>query len=340
MFEVQSPLAGLCHLSGRLDPWPLIERLGPPSGAWTRAALKATELRASAVKRIVATQEFSSEHPFVCAGEPEYPSALVGVPFAPTVLFYEGNLALCDERGVAVVGARRCTPDGLSVAGRLAGAVCGAGGVVVSGLASGIDSAAHRASGGRTIGVMGHGLSSRGRAGLAGLVRWVVEQGGLVLSEFPPLWPPSRFSFPQRNRTIAALAQATVVVQAGARSGSLITARFAGEVGREVLAVPGSMDAPAYAGCLRLISQGAAVVQSERTVLDAAGLAGAVGGARLPLHARQLEDALAIGGRVDEISARTGLTFDVTFRLVARLEAEGWVVREPGQRYRIADRGL
>jgi predicted Rossmann fold nucleotide-binding protein DprA/Smf involved in DNA uptake len=98
------------------------------------------------------------------------------------------------------------------------------------------------------------------------------------------------------------------------------------------------MDAPAYSGCLHLISQGATLVRSERTVLDAAGLTGAAVGFRLPGHARGLEDALALGGRIDEISARTGLAFDVTFRVVARLEAEGWVVREPGQRYRIADR--
>jgi predicted Rossmann fold nucleotide-binding protein DprA/Smf involved in DNA uptake len=137
MFEVQSPLAGLCHLSGRVDPWPLIERLGPPSAAWTPAALKAAELKSPVVKRIVATERFVSEQPFVCAGEPEYPSALVGVPFVPSVLFYEGNLSLCDERAVAVVGSRRCTPEGRAIASRISASVARGGGVVVSGLASG-----------------------------------------------------------------------------------------------------------------------------------------------------------------------------------------------------------
>jgi DNA processing protein len=214
--------------------------------------------------------------------------------------------------------------------------VTAAGGVVVSGLAIGIDSAAHRGTGGRTIGVLGQGLEARGRSGLRGLTDWVVQRGGLVLSEFPSTYPPGRHTFPQRNRIIAALGAATVVIQAGERSGSLITARLAAEVGREILAVPGSMDAPPFAGCLTLIERGATVVRSERTVLSAAGLLAADGAAALPNAPAGLEDALRLGGRIDEISQRTGLPFESTFRIVAKLEAEGLVMREAGQRYRLA----
>ncbi len=337
MFEVPLPLAALCYLSGRIDPWPLLERISTPASSWTRAQLLEDEWSGGVRKVLSQAEPFVSSQPFVCVGEEEYPRALVGVPFAPTVLFYQGNLKLCDEIGVGLVGARCCTPEGLANARRFAAAVSRLGGVVVSGLARGIDTAAHRASGGRTIGVLGHGFDQRGRADLRGLMSWVLAHQGLVVSEFPPHWPPSRHSFPKRNRTIAALSKATVVVQAGKRSGALITARLANEIGRDVLAVPGAMDAPLYAGCLQLISQGAMVVLGERSVIDAVGLSEEASQSRGPVHASALEEALALGGRLEDIADRAGIGFDETFRIVARLEVDGVVVREPGQRYRLAD---
>lgn len=203
-----------------------------------------------------------------------YPPSLRTIPDPPPVLFVRGELSLPgDEEGVAVVGTRRATAYGRAVAELLARDVALASATVVSGLAKGIDTVAHRAcldAGGRTVAVLGNGLDQVYPPENAGLARRIVDEGrGAVVSEFPPGMPPDAANFPRRNRIIAGLSRATVVVEAGFRSGALITADFALEQGREVLAVPGSVLSPMSAGPNDLIKHGAAPVTEAADILRA-----------------------------------------------------------------------
>jgi len=227
---------------------------------------------------------------------------------------------------VAMVGARRCTGLGRRMARQLAQAAVTAGAVVVSGLAYGIDMAAHQGAMPRTIAVLGQGLGSRLSSGQRRLADAIVAEGGLLLSEFPPSFPPSRYTFPQRNRVIAGLSQATVVVEAGWRSGARITARCAAEAGREVLAVPGHPLAENSAGCNGLIADGAGMVRRPADVLACLELPGASPQARLL-------EALRRGGTLDELAERTARDpIDLTCALAA-MELAGLVDRLPGDRF-------
>ena len=203
----------------------------------------------------------------------DYPAALRQLADPPPVLFVRGRLGSVDARAVAVVGTRRATPYGYAVAERLARGLAAAGVTVVSGLAKGIDTAAHRAAlhaGGRTVAVLGNGLDQVYPPDNAGLARRIVdEDAGAIVSEFPPGVPPDAVNFPRRNRIISGLSSATVIVEAGERSGALITADFALEQGHEVLVVPGSILSPMSVGPNELLKQGATPVTSVQDILDA-----------------------------------------------------------------------
>lgn len=328
-----------CRASGRFDPWPVLSALGGAE-AVDRAspvALRKAGVPAALLERLPDVRPLETDQAWVRAGAAGYPAALREVPYAPPVLFYEGELAILNRPTVAIVGSRGCTATGRQVAARLARAVGQAGGVVVSGLAVGVDQAAHleACAGGGTVGVLGLGIQARDRPGTLRLRRRIVETGGLLLSEFLPDDPPSGFTFLQRNRVIAALSRITVVVEAASRSGALSTARHALAAGREVLAVPGPMDGPTVQGCLDLLEAGATMVRSPGTVLRAAGLAEVAEGRTIPLLAssRALGDALQAGGTVDQLAARANLTSVEALRLLSELELTGLVRREPGQRY-------
>ncbi|HEY3336835.1 MAG TPA: DNA-processing protein DprA [Candidatus Limnocylindrales bacterium] len=189
-----------------------------------------------------------------------YPRRLRRVALPPPVLYVHGSTASLDrERAVAIVGTRRPTEVGRGTAGRIADAVAGMGATIVSGLAVGIDAAAHTAAvhGGRpTVAVIGGGHERLYPAAHRGLARRIVETGGAVISEFAPQTVPSRGTFPRRNRIISGLTDATVVVEAGARSGSLTTAAWALEQGRDLFLVPGRLDDPSVAGCLAFLREG------------------------------------------------------------------------------------
>jgi DNA processing protein len=205
--------------------------------------------------------------------EEDYPAVLRQIPDPPPVLFVRGRLKPQDGMAIAIVGTRHPTPYGLRQAERLASSLARAGLVIVSGLARGIDAAAHRGAltaGGRTLAVLGSGVSNIYPPEHNKLAAEVVAQGAL-LSEAPPDASPHSGVFPQRNRVISGLSLGVIVVEAGDRSGALITARQAMEQGREVFAVPGRVDDRTSRGCHRLIRDGAKLVETADDVLEELG---------------------------------------------------------------------
>lgn len=226
---------------------------------------------------------------------PGYPRRLVHLHQPPPALYLHGPLDL-EERAVAVVGTRSATSYGRRAARDLAGDLARAGWVVVSGLARGIDTAAHRAAldaGGKTAAVLGSGLDHRYPASNRGLYDRLAERG-LLVTEFPPEQPPQKWTFPKRNRVIAALSAGVVVVQAPSRSGALITADQALELGREVFAVPGPVGTPASRGTHQLLRSGAPLAARARDVLEV------LGGAPTPdlTDASDESDQLDLGAEV------------------------------------------
>lgn len=206
------------------------------------------------------------------AGQPGWPEGLAELWDPPLALYAEGP-STPDRRAVALVGTRRSTPYGEGMARSMAADLARAGWWVVSGLALGIDQAAHEGAlegGGRTAAVLGHGLDQTHPREARALRRRIAETGA-VLSEFPLGRPPDRQSFPQRNRLVAALCRAVVVVETDLGGGSQITARFAGDLGRTLCAVPGRADSPASRGCHALIRDGATLVTGADQVLEELG---------------------------------------------------------------------
>jgi DNA processing protein len=200
-----------------------------------------------------------------------YPSVLKEIDQPPPVLYLRGSFVPEDGWAVAIVGTRRITPYGRQVADELAAYLAYHGLTVVSGLARGVDAVAHEAAlkaGGRTIAVLGSGIDIIYPPENKSLAEQVVKQGALI-SDYPPGTQPEGVNFPPRNRIISGLARATVVVEAGEKSGALITATFAAEQGREVLAVPGTIHAPQSKGTNHLIQQGARPLLAMQDVLEA-----------------------------------------------------------------------
>ncbi|MBV9356075.1 MAG: DNA-protecting protein DprA [Chloroflexi bacterium] len=265
-----------------------------------------------------------------------YPAALREIADPPPVLFVRGRLTEDDRVAVALVGTRRATPYGRAVAERLAADLARAGITVVSGLARGIDTFAHRAAlsaGGRTIAVLGSGLDQVYPAENTLLARRILApDAGALVAEFPPGVPPDAVNFPRRNRIIAGLARATVIVEADLRSGALITAEFALEQGREVLAVPGSILSGMSAGPNELIRQGAAPATSADDILEALGLTGkplAETGRQPPLALLDADETAMLGAlgqeprHVDELARHLGQPAGRISAHLASLEVKG-----------------
>lgn len=269
-----------------------------------------------------------------------YPAALLDLDVPPPVLFARGELHLLDAPAVAVVGTRKCTGDAVRAAERIAGDLAAAGAVVVSGLALGIDAAAHRAAGPRrTIGVLGCGvdvLYPRKNARL----QEAMGREGLLLSERLPGTPPYPYLFPERNRIIAALARAVVVVQAPPKSGALITADQAHALGRPVFAVPGSLAERRYEGSNARIRDGLAVlVTGAEEVLRSIGLeVPADLGDRPPPALQGVGLALwrAVGSgpaHADDLAEAVGLDPSQGLASLLALEVEGHLRQLPGMRF-------
>ncbi len=203
-------------------------------------------------------------------GDSRYPSLLTQIPDPPVILFVQGDAALLNGPQIAIVGSRNASPSGIKTAQQFAKQLAQSGLSITSGLAQGIDGAAHKGAVdevGKTIAVVATGLEQvypRSHTRLAQVIR---EQGAIV-SEFVPGTAPRREYFPKRNRLISGLSLGVLVVEAGVRSGSLITARLAGEQGREIYAIPGSIHVPTSRGCHQLIRQGAKLVETTKDILE------------------------------------------------------------------------
>jgi DNA processing protein len=280
-----------------------------------------------------------------------YPAQLRDAPGCPLVLYVKGSLEALSRPSVAMIGTRRATDYGLGVANRFSYDLAKAQWCVVSGLAVGIDAESHRGAldaGGVTVGVIGSGLDRFFPEENRELARKIAEEGGAVVSEFPFGRPPDRTTFPIRNHVVAALAKGTVAVEAPARSGTLITAGFAAELGRTVMAVPGRIGDRMSAGCLQLIRDGALAVRDVDDILEALGsLAPAkkspAGAQQAPAPAADspvysVEEAMVMlhvdedGISVDELVRQTKLPVVKVNSLVMTLRVKGFVRFLPGNR--------
>jgi DNA processing protein len=278
------------------------------------------------------------DHRLLAWGDAAYPGALLALGHAPPVLYYIGNVDLLNAPAFAIVGSRSATAQGKDNARAFARALSDAGLVVVSGLALGIDAAAHEGAldgASSTMAVVGTGLDRVYPARHRALAHRIAQVGGL-LSEFPPGTPPRDYHFPRRNRLISGLSQGVLVVEATLHSGSLITARYAGEQGRDVFAVPGSIHSPLSKGCHKLIREGAKLTETAHDVLEEMGLAlpGLQSQDGGPMSKGALLDAM--GGDpadVDTLVARTGLAADEVVVQLTRLELGGDVAALPGGRW-------
>lgn len=269
-----------------------------------------------------------------------YPRALLDLPDAPVALFVKGDAALLSRIALSVVGSRQATPQGLENAEAFAAAFSESGYAIVSGLAAGIDAAAHRGGltgMGSTIAVVGTGLNRVYPASNRELAHRIAERGVLV-SEFPLDFPPRAEHFPRRNRLIAALGVGCLVVEASLDSGSLITARQALELGREVFAIPGSIHSPQSKGCHRLIKQGAKLVESAQDILEELSLPHVPAKpGRAPVATAAAPGWLEQMGwdpvDLDALAARAGIKVDDLLSKLLLLELEGVVASLPGGRY-------
>lgn len=317
------------------------DRLAERTGGWSRLAearaadLRAVGVEASRVERWLAAEAVWSRGEAVSLAQARYPSWVRELPGAPPVLLVEGAIGCLGRPGVAIVGTRSCTTTGGGLARRLAGALAAAGTVVISGLARGIDAHAHRGClpVGPTVAVLGHGLGHTSPVSHRSLRERIVSTGGALVSTWLDDVPPARHTFPKRNRWVAALSRAVVVVEAPRRSGALITARLADELSLPVFAVPGRLGDVASAGCNRLLAQGLATA-----VWDLPELIEALAGIRM----QQLEawrEALFAGRPLDDVARMRGGSVVDLVRELALMELRGEVVRLPGQRYAPAGTG-
>jgi DNA processing protein len=296
-------------------------------------AVVARALRADAIRAALAPAGAR----FVPVGDGAYPPQLEHLHDPPLAVFVRGRPLGALPTMVAVVGARNCSDLGRDLSRELARALAAAGLTVVSGAARGIDAAAHDGAldaGGATVAVMGCGIDAVYPAGSRPLVGRILRRGSVV-SEYPPGVPPDGFRFPARNRIIAGLTRAVVVVEGEERSGSLITAEHALEIGRDVFAVPGAVTNPLTQAPHRLIREGAELIRGPEDLLRALGCSG--GQARLddvelPDGERAALDAIRGCVVPDRVAASLGTTVPEALSLLLRLEVRG-LVRSVGGRF-------
>ena len=344
-------LLGACGLPAQVFAAPhatLAQAAGEGNAARLRAALNDEAINA-AVAAALRWQETEENH-IVTLADADYPRALLDAPDPPPLLYLKGQRALLGRRAIAIVGSRNATAQGIANAESFAAALSRAGLCIVSGQALGIDTGAHLgglAGAGSTIAVIGTGADIVYPARNRDLAHRIAATG-LIVSEFPLGTAANAANFPRRNRIISGLSEGVLVIEAALRSGSLITARLAGEQGRDVFALPGSIHSPLAKGCHQLIKQGAKLVDSVEDILDELGMrdaavtAGAAATAGAPDATRSagtatetphatLLDALGHDPvAVHSLGARTGLDAGALTAQLLELELDGHIAQLPG----------
>jgi DNA processing protein len=271
----------------------------------------------------------------------DYPQSLLNIPDPPLLLYAKGNRALLNRPSLAIVGSRHATAQGIGNADSFAEALSSAGLCIVSGMAHGVDAAAHRGGlhgPGSSIAVVGTGQDRIYPAANRELAHALAEDG-LLLTEFPLGTPPLAANFPRRNRIISGLSLGCLVVEASLQSGSLITARMALEQGREVFAIPGSIHAPQAKGCHHLIKQGAKLVENAQDILDelrhfAANKSEQEAAPRMSAPEHPLLVHIGFDPvDMDSLSMRSGLTIESLSAILLQLELEGHIAVLPSGLY-------
>lgn len=324
--------AGLAALL-RSVPEPLARLLAQPASTEAQSAIDGTEHWLAA----------AADHALITLADTTYPQALLATADPPPVLFAVGRGELLNRPSIAIVGSRNATRQGSENAHGFARALADAGVTVVSGLALGIDAAAHRGalaadSDASTIAVVGTGVDVIYPAGNRALTQ-EIRKRGVVISEFTLRTPSIAHNFPRRNRVIAGITRGVLVVEAALRSGSLITARLAAESGREVFAIPGSIHSPLAKGCHRLIRDGAKLVESAQDVLEELGLARRAGAAAsdVPVEPAAHADVLHLMGHdpidLERLVEASGREPGELSGALLELELAQYVERLPGNRY-------
>jgi DNA processing protein len=331
---VKAPFASLAGIRG-ITP-AVIE--GIKSGAWRRfAEEECRRLEADSIRLVKYTA-------------PDYPKSLFEIPDPPPFLYVKGELR-SRELSIAIVGSRRATSYGLMTTGKLAEALARHGVCVVSGMARGVDTAAHKGAlqaGGRSVGVLGCGVDKIYPPENRRLFEEMAEKGCLV-SEFPLSTLPLAENFPRRNRIISGLSSGVLVVEAAEKSGSLITAQYALEHGRDVFAVPGNISFATSRGCNRLIKQGAKLVDCVEDILEELPAYSAAP-SDAPLHLPQRQ-AFALSPKeaviyellarsplhIDDIISQTELTAGEVSSMLLHLELKGAVLALPGTHYAVSE---
>ncbi len=291
--------------------------------------------------------EFDGHH---CLDEnnPDYPLMLAEIPDPPPLLFVRGNVSTLAGKQIAMVGSRNPSPIGEKLAHDFSYALVETGFTVTSGLALGIDASAHQGAlngEGITVAVAGTGLDQVYPRRHVGLAEAIVDKGGALVSEFPTITPPQAANFPRRNRIISGLSLGVLVVEAAVRSGSLITARMALEQGREVFALPGSVNNPLARGCNALIKQGAKLVETVDDILDEFDMSRLPSKSKAQLQVpteetddechRLLKYIAYAPTSVDTLVAATGNTPEVIASLLLLLELQGYIASADGGYSRI-----
>jgi DNA processing protein len=340
-FELLGGIAGFIEASDEAR-----QSAGIPDPA--RAYLRSAAGSPSGVERAWIQ---SPHHHLVTFTDPRYPASLRGLERRPIALYVAGRPEVLNDPQLSIVGSRNPTPAGRDTAFAFAESLAACGLAITSGLAEGIDSAAHRgalAAQGITLAVLGNGVDRiypRSNQCLSEQIRF----RGALLSEFPLGTPPRRENFPRRNRIIAALSLGTLVVEAARRSGSLITARLAGDQNRELFAVPGSIHNPLSRGCHELIRQGAKLTETTADILSELNFSAFFDRARHVSASPDLAADLAAGmdkehkilldalgfdpADLDMLVVRTGFKAEAVSSMMLILELEGHVQAAPGGRY-------
>ena len=315
--------------------------ISAPASAWRSLGLPAisADVRRSPQIRDGASEALAwlaqpAQH-LLMWDQPEYPALLAQIDDAPPLLFVAGDPGILEKPQLAMVGSRRASRPGMDTAAAFSRSLASAGFVITSGLALGIDGAAHQAAldvGGHTIGVLGTGLENFYPQRHRKLAAAMIAQGSAVVSEFPLDAAPQAANFPRRNRIISGLSLGVLVVEASMASGSLITARLAAEQGREVYAIPGSIHHPGAKGCHQLIRDGAVLVETIEHILE--GLRGWQALSRpVPMPVTHPLVALlhAAPHSSEALAIASGRPLSHVLATLTELELEGQVICESGR---------